>query len=252
MKKQYHVLNGDALKDQFPEEISGEIIVCRECLVDGSVSGNNLDELFETRAWFISQNYGHFEREDYFEKTVTEFKKTAEIPAAAEINLWFEDDLFCQVNLWFITYLLSQYQKNNALFLIRPQVHTRFGFGGLSKGELVSLFANKIPLQNAESIANLWTLFQSREGDALLDAALHLEADYPFMIPAVRAYLESLPADGLPGRPHRTLGQIMDDLNTTEFGPVFQEFSKREVIYGFGDIQVKRLYDQIISSRTDS
>lgn len=35
----FHILNGDALKSQFPEQILGEKIIARECLVDGSVEG---------------------------------------------------------------------------------------------------------------------------------------------------------------------------------------------------------------------
>jgi hypothetical protein len=33
MEKHYHILNGDALKKQFPEEIGGEVMVVGECLV---------------------------------------------------------------------------------------------------------------------------------------------------------------------------------------------------------------------------
>jgi hypothetical protein len=42
----YHILNGDALKGQFPSEIPGQLIVARECLVDGDVSGESLSEFF--------------------------------------------------------------------------------------------------------------------------------------------------------------------------------------------------------------
>ena len=42
-----------------------------------------------------------------------------------------------------------------------------------------------------------------------------------------------------------SLIQIIKELKTEEFGPVFKEFNKRESIYGFGDLQVKRLFNQI-------
>jgi hypothetical protein len=75
MKKQYHILNGDSLKNQFPKSIKGKIVVARECLVDGSVKGNSLTDLFKTRAKFISSNYDGYTEQDYFEKTVPEFQK---------------------------------------------------------------------------------------------------------------------------------------------------------------------------------
>ena len=51
------------------------------------------------------------------------------------------------------------------------------------------------------------------------------------------------------GRPIQSLITIMKELDTEEFGPVFREFNKRESIYGFGDLQVKRLFDEIINNR---
>jgi len=43
MNKQYHILNGDAL---------------RECLVDGYLDRNSLEEFFATRAEFINERCG--------------------------------------------------------------------------------------------------------------------------------------------------------------------------------------------------
>jgi len=47
------------------------------------------------------------------------------------------------------------------------------------------------------------------------------------------------------GRPSQSLIRIINELNTVEFEPIFREFSKREDIYGFGDLQVKRLFNEI-------
>ncbi len=37
----------------------------------------------------------------------------------------------------------------------------------------------------------------------------------------------------------------MEGLQTQNFGLIFREFCKREGIYGFGDLQVKRLLEEI-------
>ena len=39
-------------------------------------------------------------------KTVPEFLKMQNIPENSEINLWFEDDLFCQVTFWFYSFIV--------------------------------------------------------------------------------------------------------------------------------------------------
>ena len=72
---QYHILNGDALREQLPSSIQGEVITVRECLLDGSVQGESLDELFENRAAFISQSHDEFTVQDYYEHSVSEFEK---------------------------------------------------------------------------------------------------------------------------------------------------------------------------------
>lgn len=247
MNKQFHILNGDALRERLPKSIDGEIIVARECLVDGEVKGDNLEELFATRAKFISQNYEGFSEQDYFNATVPEFRKMQEIPKGAEINLWFEDDLFCQVNFWFVVHLLHHAQKPENIFLIRPKAHSPYSFGHLDEQELVSCYENKLQLTNLETLSQLWTFYQTQNTAQLLQTAQKLQPKYPFLLPAIEAHIDQLPnpEKGTLGRPKETLLQIIEELQTEKFGLIFKEFLKREGIYGFGDLQVKRLLEGI-------
>jgi len=242
MKTQYHILNGDSLKQQFPERIQGEVIVVRECLVDGNVKGNDLDELFASRAKFLSQSYGGTEQ-DYYDKAVPEFKKIQNITDDVDINLWFEEDLFCQVNFWFTINLLSKSEKNNSIYLIKPEKHNQYGFGGLDESQLVSIYENRLLLTELDRLADLWKLYQKNDLEQLLKTTKQLESKYPFILTAVKAHIERIPTEGSLGRPSQSLIQIMKELKTEEFGTVFREFNKRENIYGFGDLQVKRLID---------
>jgi hypothetical protein len=249
MRKQYHILNGDSLKEQFPESIQGEFIVARECLVDGSVKGNSLTDFFKTRAEFISSNYDGYNEQDYFEKTVPEFQEMQNIPDNVDINLWFEDDLFCQVNFWFVINLLSKSHQNNQIFLIRPKSHSQYGFGGLNKSELISIYKNRLELTELDKLASLWESYQINDTEKLIKTSRQLKNTYPFIFTAVEAHIERIPTNGNMGRPSQSLLQIMDELETEEFGPVFREFNRRENIYGFGDLQVKRLFDKIMNNR---
>lgn len=245
MKKQYHILNGDALKEQFPEEIEGERIITRECLVDGPVAGNTLDELFTNRAHFLSKNYSGTVAY-YNEHVASEFQKIKAIPKNSEIYLWFEDDLFCQVNFWFVANLLFKNTSlDNTIFLVRPPVHTQYGFGGFTQNELASLLEDKIILTEIAEISNLWEYYKNNNITQLTIAAQILKEKYPFIENAVQAHKERIPTKENPGRPTASLISIMKELQTKEFGKVFQEFCKREAIYGYGDLQVKKLYDQI-------
>ena len=246
MNPQVHILNGDALKEQFPENIEGEIIVARECLVTGNVLGKTLDEFFESRAKFISDsNEGHT-KQDYFEQVVPEFEKIQNIEEDVDVNLWFEDDLFCQVNFWFVVNLLNSQNRSNSIFLIRPTEHNQYGFGGLNKEELMDVYTNRLLLTEVNTLASLWGFYQNEETKKLSNTAKELESKYPFILPAVQAHIDRIPSKGNSGRPKDALLQIMKDLKTKEFAPVFQEFCRRENIYGFGDTQVRALLDELV------
>jgi len=248
MRKQYHILNGDSLRQKFPKNIDGEIIVARECFVEGNVKGNNLEELFASRAKFLSQSYGGTEQ-GYYEKVVSEFQKIKNINYDSDINLWFEDDLFCQVNFWFVSHLITNNISTTNVYLIRPKSHNQFGFGGLSYSELNFIYKNRSILIELEKITSLWESYQNDNMEKLMNTAMELEPVYPFILNAVKAHIERKPNGGTPGRPIQSLLSIMKELETEEFKPVFKEFSKRESIYGFGDLQVKSLFDQIINNR---
>lgn len=249
MKKQYQILNGDSLKQQFPKNIEGEIIVARECLLDGNVKGSSLEELFHSRAQFISNNYKGYSEQDYYKKTVPEFEKIQNITDNADINLWFEDDLFCQVNFWFVVHLILTKANDNQIFLVRPKTHNLYGFASLKKPELISIYENRLLLTELDKIANLWELYQSDDLEQLLKTARQLEHKYPFILTAVKAHIDRMPTKGNLGRPSQSLIQIMKELKSEEFEAIFKEFNKRESIYGFGDLQVKRLFDEIINNR---
>lgn len=248
MKPQIHILNGDALSDQFPSSLKGEQIVMRECLVDGSVKGKNLVEFYKTRANFLNDHYGGCTEEEYTTKVIVEFQKILTIEKDPDINLWFEDDLFCQVNLWFVSWLLHTAEKRNNIYLVRPVFHTRYGFGGLTLEELLDIFKHKKLLPEIPVFAKCWEYYRDDKLQDLDELTKGWQSKYPFLQTATEAHIARIPKEGQLGRPQESLLQIALELGTDEFGPVFQEFCEREAIYGFGDLQVKRLFDEVKDS----
>ena len=244
MNHPYHILNGDALKERFPNSLSGSLIIMRECLVDGEVQASNMEDFLALRAQFISHNYGGTVQ-NYYDKFFPELEKVKAIPNNAEVNLWFEDDLFCQVNLWFIVHLLQKQETSIKINLVRPEVHSQYGFSRFSSEELILLFEKRIRLEKLDTIASLWEAYQHKRPKELFEIAEALSDKYPFILDAVNAHLDRLPNNGNPGRPITSLKRIMKELGTNEFGPIFQAFNQQESIYGFGDLQVKILYDKI-------
>lgn len=250
-KSQYHILNGDSLKLQFPRTIVGEIIVARECLVDGNVQGHDFDSLMNNRANFISQ-FPECTPEDYYVKTVPEFKKIISLNSGSEITCWFEDDLFCQANFWYVLFLLSQKntEREYRIFLARPNKGNEYSFGHMSLSELTEAFNNR-RLISAEQVAmlrELWPNYQNNDHDKLRDIAKRLKDHFPFLLPAVNAHIARTPDENGLGYPERVMLEIINAQKTPTFKTVFRVFHQRMALYSFGDLQVKVMYDRLMNS----
>ncbi|MCL6218096.1 DUF1835 domain-containing protein [Zunongwangia pacifica] len=243
MLSQYHILNGDALKHQFPKVLPGKSIIARECLVEGTTKGDDFDSFFKNRARFISESHAETE-ENYLKNVKSEFQKILDINEACEINLWFEQDLFCQANLWFVASLIVQTPHVNNVFLVMPKEHTPFGFGGLSEPELIAAYNHRKSINNVQDFAKLWQHYQNNNLEDLKETAKNLKKEFPFILPAVKAHIARIPKKEDPGRPVTATLKIMDELQTDDFNLIFREFCKRESIYGFGDLQVKKLVEK--------
>lgn len=240
--KTYHILNGDALKHQFPEDkIPGELIVTRECFVEGPVKPKSKDQFFKQRAEFIAEAYGDH---DYENKVIPELSKISQIKDGA-VTLWFEEDLFCQINLWFVCSQL--YMNEVDVSLVYPKNSLQYGFGGLSQDELATAYQHRKSLSkiNVNQFAILWFAYRNDDIERLLKLAVQLHSDFPFIMKAVEAHFDRIPKDGKPGKPEQLIRDIMEEKSTKDFAIIFQEFSKRAPIYGYGDLQVKRIFDQI-------
>ena len=245
---QYHILTGDALREQLADSLAGEVIVARECLVDGPISSGSLELLYRLRAQFVTSCYDGYTEQDYHDTAVAEFSKIQSIAKGSVVYLWFEDDLFCQVNFWFVCQLLHVYTGVADVRLVMPSEHSQYGFGRHTKEGLLELLDQNKPVKHVDLIANLWTLYANGDTQALLDNATALSTHYPFLLPAVKAHIARIPNGSYRGRPVESLQLIVEEVGSDDFGEVFRLFCQRESIYGYGDVQVRRLFDGLVSS----
>ncbi len=240
----FHVLNGDALTPQFKKTtIEGNIIVMREALVDGDVSQENPEEFYQVRA----HHHGSTE-EDYRIKVVEELAVLMNAPNHSNINLWFEFDLFCQVNLWFVLSIIKKTSIQKKVTLVYP-IHIKKGddqfwkgFGSADAQDLILCYENRILLseQELQRGSELWNAYQNNNFDKLLLLAEEETSAFPNLKEVVAAHMERFPIDGSKGKPEMIIEALLKK-GVTDFQLMFKEFSKKAGIYGFGDTQVKRL-----------
>lgn len=248
----YNILNGDSLAYSFSEaQIEGDLIVMREALIDGNLSGSNLQDFWHSRAKY----FGVADAE-YNDKVISEFEKIMNAPDNSQFNLWFEYDLFCQVNMWFVISIINSLPVKKSVYAVYTSYLDRNdklfwnGFGPAKSNQLQACYADKILLSDADLQLGqkLWTAYKSGNLKKLGHLAEDRSAAFPYLKEVVKAHIDRFPTDGTNGRPEKVIEDITKNIST-DFGEVFKEFCKRESIYGFGDTQVKHLYDKIMRSR---
>ena len=94
----------------------------------------------------------------------------------------------------------------------------------------------------------LWKAYKNANLEELADLSKHQSPAFPYLQEVIKAHADRFPKDGTKGRPEKVIEDIIQN-GTTDFHKVFREFWNRESIYGFGDIQLKSLYDKVMHSR---
>jgi hypothetical protein len=248
----YNILNGDALAYSFPDaNIEGDVIVIREALIDGDLSGDNLHNFWQSRAKYMG-----LPETEYHSKVVKEFEKIRTAPDNSEFNLWFEYDLFCQVNMWFVISIINSLPIKKKVFAVYTsyldKTNKQFwnGFGPANSDELKVCYANKIPLSETDLNLgkDLWRAYKNGHLEELTDLSKDQSVVFPYLQEVVKAHVDRFPKDGTKGRPEKVIEDITKNIST-DFHKVFKEFWNRESIYGFGDTQLKHLYDKVMSYR---
>lgn len=248
----YHILNGDCLADQLKQaKINQDFIICRECLIDGNLHAANLTEFWTIRAEFIAETC-NISTDEYFSKTVSEFEKINNLPDNSEVCLWFENDLFCQTNMWFVISILA---KNPTLkiFRVLPLVENETdlwkGFGIANAEKLEQAYNSRIrfKIKDIELGSGLWVSYQNDDLNRLKELSKNESDCFEYLEEVCQAQIDRFPLDKTLGRPDRVVKEIIDT-TPAEFQLVFSAFSNREGIYGFGDLQLKKIYDRQIKA----
>ncbi|MGO4710310.1 DUF1835 domain-containing protein [Chryseobacterium sp. 2TAF14] len=224
--KIFHILNGDCLAKKFPKNLEGEIIIWREALIDGSVSD---EDFFENRKRFIAENYDS--ERSYDDLVIKEFQKIQNIQEDSEVFFWFEDDLFCQVNFWF---LISSLNLNKTkIFRVFPN-DTEKGFAESDEKDLQEMFhsAKEISDSQRRLISELWKDFQQNNVSKEVSSEI------------VRNLAELIIANQ-----NRFNGVLENQIKGIQkkaesFEEIFKIFNQKYPVYGFGDLQLKRFIDQ--------
>lgn len=235
-----HVLPGDAQAEEFSKTgLAGEVVICREAFVDGDVRAENEKELWDVREKFWTGQH-MADGSEYRSRVAGEFEKLRDLARGTEVNLWFEYELFCQVNMWFCLWLLRDSPAE--IFRVAPDVVNADekwnGFGNLGASELAECFARrgKFAASDIELGSVLWRAYQDRDHARLRDLSVTQSPCFPYLKEACEAEIEK----------EFTPKQVLHELRkegVEDFGEMFAAFRQRAGVYGFGDVQVRRMLE---------
>ena len=241
-----HILNGDTLGDQFPKDLPGETLVFRECLIEGPKKEVGFEAFFTSRADYLSNTYDPTIKESYSQELSIPLMKVVTDLKPSEVVLWFEEDLFCQANFWFVCHFLEGSGFGGKVSWAKPSGVAKYNFGLLSKESLKAVFEDRLPVDLAK-IALLWQAYSVNDSDELIRLVEDITDLGEYIIPAAIAYRDMNTSTIEQSRPFLCLLAITKTLKTTNFGRVFMVFCKKEAVYGFGDLQVKRIFDHVVA-----
>jgi hypothetical protein len=228
----YHILNGDSLADGF--NLEGEIIICREALIEGNVMARSPEDFWQIRADFVKKTYG---ANDYFEKVKSEFDKLGNLKPTDEINLWFGNEVFCQVNMWFILWFFGDKPDNAARFY---RVSPDSEGWNCSFNNLQKCFQSRKRLRGNDLLLGfgLWMAVCSKHFESIKNLSKMSSDNFLHLNEICQALIE------IDTKPKAILREITQN-GETDFGKIFSQFQAKAGVYGFGDVQVKNILNSL-------
>lgn len=212
-----HVANGHCTTRLIEAAgLPGRTSIWADALHDGPVPNVNDDQLIRIRAEFIAG--GLDVSADNVEADLKQWRAIVDDDDRYdELVLWFEHDLFDQLNLIQLLTRIGRdrpIRKPASLISIdRYPGHPHFkGLGELTPADIAALYDTRrlVTPQQLRVAARAWDAFRSGER-ARLDALLAADTSaLPFLAPALRRHLAEAPSepDGLTRSERRLLEQL--------------------------------------------
>lgn len=249
-----HILNGDAALDGFEQTgLDGDVMVWREVFSEGPLQENILSGSFwSARRDWIEKAFDATD-DDYQHKVLDELGKLNS--QYTEINLWFEFDLHCQVNLLGVLEMLSLKTDMSApaIYLICLadciQFENKKGLGELNGEQFEELYDARERLNEWELglAADAWKLYVDND-TAGLEKWLNENSFWggvPLLKPALKAHLKRLQvnAGGLSYIEQR----LLDIYNSGAKNKIdiYKAFWQSEAIFGMGDSEIDLYLDKL-------
>ena len=241
-----HITNGDSTTNYLKKlKFSGDFITWREMLCEGKTTTDVGSESFwKNRYDFFKSSY-KISKQKFIDYTVKEYRSLCNKKNTKEIVLWFEHDLFCQINMIAVLSWLKRYRKGYHISLVCSGKiggsKKMFSLSELNEKQIQNHFKNRVNLteDDIEYADYIWQLYCS-------DSPLRLETVYKFnpmspfsyLATALEAHLKRFPSieNGL-NTIENTILRTANYQHISSKKELVSQLLKEQDVYGFGDLQ---------------
>ena len=252
-----HVANGSATTDLIEAAgIPGRSSVWADVLYDGPVPGGMSDaELLRVRARHLSGlvDAAYLDEVNGLQRWRDEINR---VSSYDELVLWYEHDLFDQLNLLqLLSWLKGRLPATKAVSLIEvgmfPGRPAFKGIGELHPGEVASLLETRMPVAEERYALSerAWAAFRESSPRALDELRQDSTRAIPFLKSALTRFLEEFPStnDGL-SRSERRLLEIASS-GPVDLWSTFVQMHQDETAYYITDLSLLSMLREL--SRLD-
>ncbi|WP_299110666.1 DUF1835 domain-containing protein [uncultured Winogradskyella sp.] len=240
-----HITNGSVLTDYLRElDFTEDILTWQEMLCEGpTIPKIDSEEFFKLRADFLNTTYDIDVDHIELQKELSILDKTDDY---TEINLWFEYDLFCHINLLGVINLLHQKEIDKPLYLIcsgriKGEKNLK-ALGELSPEQIKSHYNNKILLtkEDIDLAIALWRTYCGKDHN-IFKPYIVKNSSFKYLSSCLKAHLKRFPhhLSGLGTLEAHILNLIKQNDVKSE-NHLLGYCLNYQGYYGYGDMQLKR------------
>lgn len=242
-----HVVNGDSTAEILQKTaLIGHIVVWREVLCEGPICNNiGSDDFWKLRYAFYEDTF-NISKLEYFDKSIKEIVQLEDVSNYTDVVLWFEYDLFCQVNLMGLcAYLIKSFRKDVTYHLICTGFvkgkNKLQSLNEFSKEDYQKLFDEKVKItrHNLLYAKECWEIYVKNNLNELKAFNFNSNPKFEYFQLAINQHLKTFPLkNGLNEIENKILEIINNEpLLENEIIKKVLSWQANETIYGFGDLQ---------------
>ncbi len=261
---QLHIVNGEGTAVNFRRSgIPGDLVVWNEALVMGPVTFDiGTAAFWKLRStYFLNQQnklLPSANHPTYEQLVVAEFDKLKSLSSYQQITLWFEHDLFCQINMMgLLAWISSQLKSEVSLMLVCidrfPGIEDFRGLGQLHSKDYPTLLdqAQLLSRNDLDFAQSIWTWYCSNEPHVAVTSTV--PAIFPFWDKAQLLHWSRFPSvkNGLSALQQIILELVADHEPTKR--SLMRELLINQGAWGFGDFQyLEMIHDLHVALNVNS